>query len=96
MNATITWSAFYMPNGSYSLRGSIADAQSGTFVGYIYAGLNINTANNTVTLNKHGVRISRNGVDAIKAEDQPSPTDYWGSLASCSNVSVAAAAHGGA
>ena len=93
-DAAITWSTFYSSDGSYSLRGSITDAQSGTFVGYLYVGLNINATKGTLGVDatqgtvglNDNFRISSNGLDAIRAEDKPFPPNYWASLASCTNA----------
>lgn len=78
-NGTITWTAFgtVTPQGtSYSLRGTLADAQSGTAIGYIYASLGPD----------HKVKrlaLSTNGLAALEAEETTGPVDYWDSLASC-------------
>jgi hypothetical protein len=77
-NAVIAWSAFSSAKGYYSLRGTLADAQSGTALGYIYASLRPGPV-------LSNIRISRNALAAIDAEDTSGPVDYWSSLPSCSN-----------
>jgi hypothetical protein len=80
-NAVIAWSAFSTGKGSYSLRGALSDAQSGTNVGYIYAGIGV--ADGKPVINN--ISISKNALAAIKGEDTAGPADYWASLPSCSN-----------
>jgi hypothetical protein len=77
-NATIAWSAISPTPGQYSLRGTLSDAQSGTSVGYIYATLGPGAK-------LYGIRISKNALAAIEAEDKSGPIGYWASLPSCSN-----------
>lgn len=88
-NGTISWSAFGVaaspkttPYGSYSLRGMIADAQSGSLVGYLTVGL--------ATPDKDGrthilsMSVSANTIRALLHETDPGPATYWQSLPACS------------
>jgi hypothetical protein len=55
-------------------------------VGYIYAGLMPVSLNPDEKFAKlYDLRISKNALDTIRAEDKSGPSDYWASLPSCSN-----------
>ena len=81
-NSTITWTGFVnRPGKTYSLRGSIADVESGSFLGYIY----VDIAPDSNGGYKSTVRISSNAVEALTGQTKPGPEDYWQSLPFCSN-----------
>jgi hypothetical protein len=81
-NGTIAWSVFVTKNDaatSYSLRGAVSDAQSGTFLGYIYAAIRVQNGKAHI----NNLSMSQNAVDLLIGEDRPGPPDFWSSLPSC-------------
>jgi hypothetical protein len=83
MNGTIAWSTFTSPggdHGSYSLRGAVSDAQSGSFAGYILVGIGPNDKKSDI----EDIYISKNAMDVILNETASAAATYWGTLPSCS------------
>ena len=81
-NSAVTWTGFFnKADKSYSLRGSIADVQAGSFLGYVYVDLRPDGTGGYLS----DVRFSVNAVDALLSQTDPGPRDYWQSLPFCSN-----------
>jgi hypothetical protein len=81
-NSNVIWTGFaYRKANTYSLRGSITDIQSGSFLGYIYVDI---APDRSGILGAH-VRISRNAVAGMLGETTAGPATYWDSLPFCSN-----------
>lgn len=85
MNGTISVSSFSTAGThsfSYSVRGALADAQSGSFVGYMHAGVTVDGGGGHV----NNLDVSRNALQLILGETGTGPNGFWESLPSCSTA----------
>lgn len=85
-DGTISWLGFANVTDRgvyYSLRGLLADAQSGTGVGYVYVG--IQTYKDGRKPELQSFNLSNNAIDFLTGEGRSGPPTYWDSLVSCGN-----------
>jgi hypothetical protein len=101
-NGTISVSSFNTKLGttsSYSERGAISDGVSGSFIGYLHAGVTFDTAaSNTVNnldISQNALRLllEENGAEPadmptkmLVGETEGVPVGFWASLPSCSTA----------
>ena len=101
-NGTISVSSFNTNLGttsSYSERGAISDGVSGSFIGYLHAGITFDTAaSNTVNnldISQNALRLllEENGAEPadmptkmLLGETEGVPVGFWASLPSCSTA----------
>lgn len=75
----VTWSGFYVAT-TYSLRGTITDAQSGTTLGYVKLAMFV--ANKSLW-KVDDFKLSQNAFDLLIQQGGAAPTSYWATLPSC-------------